>query len=223
MKTITIHIDNMANQQTISKKLNNSVQLLESLLRGTDTGHKVISNSDVWEGVGPGGRIKISPRAYEVITPEGRSIHETWTVVKQSDGVTIKPVLTEGQENYLVLLYKPHPAIGQWLLEFPSGGKKTTETIEQTAIRELEEETGYKAGNIKIIMRDMRFAPFRFDQNETVAEAMDLVEGKRKLEYEESVIEVHLVPKGMIKDLLRHNVIKDFRTRAIAAEHLLDK
>jgi ADP-ribose pyrophosphatase len=212
----------MPSYKTVSK-LNKSIQLLESLLREKDTGHKVVVDSDTWEGVGPGSRIKVSPRNYRIITPEGRSIQETWTVVKQSDGVTIKPVLTEEQENFLVLLYKPHPAVGQWLLEFPSGGKKATETIEQTAARELEEETGYKAGGMNVIMRDMRFAPFRFEQNETVVEAKDLTEGKRKLEYEESVMEVHLVPEGMIADLLRYNIIKDFRTRAIAAEHLIGR
>lgn len=205
----------------LDAKVTKSVELANNLLSGRETGHRIEIACDHWEGVGPGNRIKMSPRSYKVITPDGKEIQETWTVVKQSDGVTIKPVLEADHDQYLVYIFKPHPAIGLWLLEFPSGGKKPTETIEQTALREVEEETGFKPNRVEVIMRNMRFAPFRFEQDETVVDARNLVQGSRKLEYEETPIEVHVIPVKLAEELLRRNVIADFRTYAVTADHLL--
>lgn len=206
---------------TIIAFADKSARLVETLLRGKETGHRVELGADKWEGVGPGQRIRISSRPYKVITPDGRTIEQSWTVVRQGDGITIKPVLGKGKDSYIVLIYKPHPAVGKWLLEFPSGGIRSGETTILAGIRELEEETGFKAQKARVIMQDMHFAPFRFDQRETVVEATDLMQGVRKPDYEEQPIETHLIPQMYLKPLLHHGVITDFRTYSIIAEHLL--
>ncbi len=205
-----------------------SVALVDNMLRGRETGYRVEVTNDRWESSGPGQRITISGRAYTAISPKGR-ISGEWAVIKSGAGVTVKPVLDVNNEQYLVFVFKPHPAIRGWVLEFPSGGAKqinlngmkVLETVTQAAARELEEETGYRAGSLDIIMRDMSFAPFRFDQSETVVAATQLTKGEQRLEYEETLMEVHMIPAKMLKDMLVHNVIKDFRTFAVASDHLL--
>ena len=198
-----------------------SIQFAEDLLSGKDTGHRINTVQDTWAGVGPNQWIKISNRSYVVTAPNGGKINATWTVVKQSDGVTIKPVLEANHDEHIIFIYKPHPSINGWNLELPSGAKKIGETVEQASKRELEEETGFKAGEVKVIMEGMRFAPFRFDQTETVLAATQLTPGNRKLDYAEQLIEVHIIPVKMVEDLLKYHVITDFRTYAIAADHLL--
>ena len=70
-------------------------------------------------------------------------------------------------------------------------------------------------------MRGMHFAPFMLDINEIVFEATQLTYGSRKPDYEERLSEVHILPIGMVREMLSHNAIKDFRSAAIAADHLL--
>ena len=205
-----------------------SVALVDNLLRGKETGYRVEVTNDRRESVGPNQRITISGRAYTAISSKGRTSSE-WAVVISGAGVTVKPVLDVNHEQYMCFVFKPHPAIREWVLEFPSGGMKqinlngvkALETVTQAAARELEEETGYRAGSLEIIMKDMRFAPFRFDQNETVVAATQLMKGEQRLEPEEKLMEVHVIPVRMLKDMLTYNVIKDFRTFAVVSDHLL--
>jgi hypothetical protein len=111
-------------QPALAQNVAASVGLVENLLRGKETGHRIELSLDKWVGVGPGGRIQVSPRDHKIISPDGRTLEQTWTVVKQGNGMTIKPILEYGKESFLVLIYKPQPSVGEWLLEFPSGGKQ---------------------------------------------------------------------------------------------------
>jgi 8-oxo-dGTP pyrophosphatase MutT (NUDIX family) len=207
-----------------------SIALADNLLRGKDTGHRMELAEDMWIGVGQNQRLKISDRRYTAIAPNGEKLTETWTVAKKgSDGVTIKPVIEANHEKYLVFVFKPQTSIGQWSLEFPSGGAKqlnvngvkVLETPEQTATRENEEETGFIPGKLEVIMRGMCFAPFILDTNEIVFEATQLTYSTRKPDYAERLTEVHILPIGVVREMLSHNTIKDFRSAAIAADHLL--
>lgn len=56
-------------------------------------------------------------------------------------GVAVMPVLAN--KKIVVNLYYRH-ATRNWEIELPRGGKKENETLEQAALRELREETGYK-------------------------------------------------------------------------------
>jgi ADP-ribose pyrophosphatase len=73
--------------------------------------------------------------------PDGQPIRRD--VVVHPGAVAILPLLDDGR---VCLLRNERPAAGERLLEIPAGTREAGETPEQTAVRELAEETGYQAG-----------------------------------------------------------------------------
>ena len=194
-------------------------------MRGTDTGHRIELLGDSFRDVA-GKRVQVSDRRYRVTTPSGMQIEETWNVVRTNQitvGSTVMGIGDDSREKFMVYIFKPHPAVMGWQLEFPGGAKENGESIEMSAGREFEAETGFRAGKLHIIMEGMHFAPYRFEQSEYVMEATDLTIGRRKPDFEERPIEVHLIPVALLPDLLKYGVIKDFRTYAVTADYLLRK
>ncbi|MDO4282696.1 MAG: NUDIX hydrolase [Clostridia bacterium] len=69
--------------------------------------------------------------------------------VKSPEAVVILPITKEGK---IVLVKQQRTAIGnQMVIELPAGKVDPGETPEKTAIRELHEETGYIAKDVKYI------------------------------------------------------------------------
>src|SRR5699024_7115424 len=58
----------------------------------------------------------------------------------------IMPIMEDGS---LLMIREPRTPIGKTVLAFPAGMIEEGETPEEGAIRELEEETGYRAQSIK--------------------------------------------------------------------------
>jgi 8-oxo-dGTP pyrophosphatase MutT (NUDIX family) len=82
----------------------------------------------------------------EVILPDGSTTHYLLDVNKK-DYVTVIAQI----DNKICMIYDYSYPHNQMLLQFPEGACDDDETPEQTAIRELEEETGLRAKAIKII------------------------------------------------------------------------
>lgn len=124
----------------------------------------------------------------------------TWEYVERCGGVTAVVILAE-HEGKVVLIEQVRVPLGnRKCLELPAGlvgDEDPNATVEDTAIKELEEETGFTAERIQ------RLGEF-FSSPGMVAEGFTLVRahGLRRIsdgggnEHEE--IEVHLVPRGEI-------------------------
>ena len=82
-------------------------------------------------------------RVDDVRLPTGRIT--TREVVEHPGSVAIVGVTTDGN---VLLLRQSHHAIGRALLGIPAGTLELGETPEACARRELEEETGYRAGQL---------------------------------------------------------------------------
>ncbi|CAJ0568303.1 unnamed protein product, partial [Mesorhabditis spiculigera] len=64
------------------------------------------------------------------------------------DGVDIIAVLYKDNKKYFVLVKQYRIPMGGWCLEFPAGLIDEGETVEEAALRELTEETGYTATKV---------------------------------------------------------------------------
>ncbi len=66
-------------------------------------------------------------------------------VIRHPGSVAIVPVLDDGR---ICLIRNRREAVGATLIEIPAGTREAGEEPEQTATRELIEETGYRAGKL---------------------------------------------------------------------------
>jgi ADP-ribose pyrophosphatase len=93
----------------------------------------------------PSGRVVLRTRKFdveEVLTPDG-----VRHVIRHPGAVVVLP-LREGPAGCrVVAIRNRRVAVGEELLELPAGTMEPPEPPEVTAARELEEETGFHAGN----------------------------------------------------------------------------
>jgi ADP-ribose pyrophosphatase len=81
----------------------------------------------------------------EVILPNGNTI--TLEIIKHPGAAAVLPVDHEGNA---ILVRQYRHATGSWLLEVPAGKlDHPGESHEACALREVEEETGYRAGRLE--------------------------------------------------------------------------
>lgn len=88
--------------------------------------------------------------------------------------------------NELILLEQYRATLNSIVLEFPAGKKNDDETIEETARRELEEETGYFAQSLHFI-DSFYTAPHFTNEKIYVYVAENLIEGKKQLQEKEII------------------------------------
>ena len=114
----------------------------------------------------------------------------------------IMPIMEDGS---LLMIREPRTPIGKTVLAFPAGMIEEGETPEEGALRELEEETGYRAQIIKK-MREVYPAIGYSNEKTIIFLAKDLVKTHRHLDETED-IEVVKVPMEEVKLMLDNNEI----------------
>ncbi|HEX5564303.1 MAG TPA: NUDIX hydrolase [Sporosarcina sp.] len=95
---------------------------------------KTVASEKIFEG-----KI-ISLRVDDVELPDGK--HAKRELVDHPGAVAIIPITDEGK---LILVEQYRKALNRSIIEIPAGKIEPGEDIEVTALRELEEETGYGA------------------------------------------------------------------------------
>ena len=96
-----------------------------------------------WRGL----RVDMLRRSSEGLRyPSG--METTHDVVEHPGGVTVLPINTD---DAVLFVSQYRHAIGRDLLELPAGTLSEGEEPEACAQRELQEETGYRAGSIELL------------------------------------------------------------------------
>ncbi|QQM95020.1 NUDIX hydrolase [Staphylococcus pseudintermedius] len=168
---------------------------------------KTISKESIYKG-----KI-IEVEKHKVSLPNNETAYRE--VVKHNGAVAIC-ALTPDQQVILVKQYRK--ALEQELLEIPAGKLEPGEDRESATMRELEEETGYKAKKLTLI-GEVYGTPGFSNEKISVYFADNLVEGKVNLDEDEFVEKV-LYSLDDVKKAVEARTIEDAKT-FIAFQHLL--
>lgn len=122
------------------------------------------------------------------------------------------------KENKVVFVKQYRKPIEQVLLEIPAGKLEKGEEPKSAALRELEEETGYKANSLELIA-DIYTSPGFANEKIVIYFTDDLVKGEVHLDPDEFVEQVEL-SLDEINDLVQNHKIEDAKT-LIALQHVL--
>ncbi|EGQ0371483.1 NUDIX domain-containing protein, partial [Staphylococcus pseudintermedius] len=160
---------------------------------------KTISKESIYKG-----KI-IEVEKHKVSLPNNETAYRE--VVKHNGAVAIC-ALTPDQQVILVKQYRK--ALEQELLEIPAGKLEPGEDRESAAMRELEEETGYKAKKLTLI-GEVYGTPGFSNEKISVYFADNLVEGKVNLDEDEFVEKV-LYSLDDVKKAVEARTIEDAKT-----------
>ena len=136
--------------------------------------------------------------------PDGRLTDRD--VIGHSGAVAIIPVL----DDKIVLIRQFRQAAGKILCELPAGTLKKGEAPDKCAARELREETGYLAGNLKRLFH-CYLAPGYSTEIIYVYLATNLEQVEREADSDE-FIEVLTVTHGEALRMVLSNEIEDAKT-----------
>jgi ADP-ribose pyrophosphatase len=104
-------------------------------------------------------------------------------VVEHGESVAIAALHGDGS---IVLVRQYRHAVGQYLWELPAGAVDSGEDARDAALRELREETGYRAARIELLA-SIYPTPGFCDEVVHVFVAHDLVQGARALDEDERI------------------------------------
>ena len=133
----------------------------------------------------------------------------TREVVSHPGAVAVLPLLDDGR---VVMIRNRRFAVGKRLWELMAGTIDPGETPEQCARRELEEETGYRAGALEPLFA-FYTSPGMCTERMHAFVATDLEPGEQRLERTE---DIEVVPMSVerIEAMLRAGEIEDGKTAA---------
>lgn len=152
----------------------------------------------------------------------------TWEFVERCGGVHAVVILAE-HDGKVVLVEQPRTPLGERnCLELPAGlvgDEDPSATVEGTAIKELEEETGFTAERIEVI-GEFYSSPGMVAESYTLVRAHGLRKISEGGGTEHENIEVHLVPRADIPAFVEHKRGEgcgiDTKMLLLLAAHILD-
>ena len=118
-----------------------------------------------------------------------------WEYVERVGGMTAVVIVAE-HDGHVLLVEQDRPPLGRRCLELPAGlvGDEDDLGPEETALKELEEETGYTATRVETIGQ-FYSSPGMVAESFTLVKMHGVVPGGTK---SEDAIEVHRVPRAKV-------------------------
>jgi len=147
-------------------------------------------------------------------TPDGARVERD--VVVHPGAVVILPVLADGR---VVMIRNYRFSIEKRLLELPAGTREPGESPIETAGRELEEETGYRAARIEPLI-EFYTSPGVMTERMFAFTATELSEVGQRLTDTER-IDVEVLDPARVRERLLSGAIEDGKTIATLATYFL--
>ncbi len=139
-------------------------------------------------------------------------------IVVHPGAVVVLPLL---DDDRVVMIRNYRYTVEQELWELPAGTREDGETPIETARRELEEETGYRAASIKPLC-EFYTSPGVSTERMFAFVATELTPVPQRLEAGER-IRVEVVPMTRVRSMLRNGDLVDGKSIAVLARHLCER
>jgi ADP-ribose pyrophosphatase len=131
-------------------------------------------------------------------------------VIEHRGAAVILPLLDDGR---VVLIRNVRHTVGKVLWELPAGTLEAGEAPDACATREVEEETGYRAGTI-VPLTEFFASPGILNERMYGFLATDLQQSTQSLDHDEE-IEVFPIPQWQVRDMIKDGHIEDAKTIAL--------
>ena len=158
-----------------------------------DINYKIISKKEAYKGK----RISVEEVIYNNGEKDFYREH-----VKAGNAVVILAIT---EDNKVLMVREARSAIGKIVLTLPAGKLEENEDPKQAAIRELEEETGYKANNVTLLRLTYASCGYT-DEKIYCYLANNLEKSKQNLDEDEEV-EIFEIPIEEFKAMIDKNEI----------------
>ncbi|MBP1743613.1 MAG: hypothetical protein H6Q58_591 [Firmicutes bacterium] len=142
----------------------------------------------------------------EVLLPDGKSSKRE--IVRHNGAVA---VIAYKDADTVLFVEQYRKAVEKVLLEIPAGKIEKGEDVMLCAMRELEEETGYKSDNLTYLGKIVA-SPGFCDEYIHIFKAEQLYPGDGTLGDEDEFIGLREVKAGDVKGMIRDGSIEDAKT-----------
>ncbi|KAB2836912.1 MAG: NUDIX hydrolase [Candidatus Brocadia sp.] len=149
---------------------------------------------------------KINVRKDEVLLDDGRKV--TREVIEHPGSAAIIPFVTQDE---IILLQQYRYPMKETLYEIPAGTLDKGETFIACAGRELEEETGYRAGTLEPLII-LYPSPGILNETMHLFEATNLVKTQTNYQMDESIKGTIQVKLSDALEMIQKGIIRDAKT-----------
>lgn len=140
-----------------------------------------------------------------------------WDFINHKGAAAIVPV---DQDGKIIMVRQYRNAVEEYTLEIPAGGLNAGEDMRTCAIRELEEETGFRSNNVEHLI-DLYTTVAFCNEKIGIYYATNLIPSKQNLDEDEyvvierySIVELEkLIFDGTIKDGKTISAILAYKTK----------
>jgi ADP-ribose pyrophosphatase len=162
---------------------------------------KILHSNVVYQG------LIFGVRRDEVLEPTG--VRTTREVITHPGSVVVMPVLPDGR---IILIQQYRHAARQFLWELVAGRMDPGESVRQAAVRELIEETGYRAKRLRVFL-DLFPTPGFLEERMYILLAERLKLGEAEPEEDEKIV-VRAFTRAELEKMIQRGVLRDAKSIA---------